>query len=400
MMLKHFVPVMAGLMLAGVASAQESTTTPPVPPVPPIPPQVFRHMEVFTAGGGFLGVVPGDVTPENMKSLGLTEEYGVVLNDVMDSTPAKSAGLQKNDVVIGWNGTRVESAAQLRRLIHETPVGRAVKIDYIRGGSRKSAEVKIGEQKMPPLGELMNLPEGMKSLGDLMKMPEGMNFKDGELPKELHFEFKDGEMPKGMIFKDGEAPMQFEFKDGEIPQDLKLDLPEGLGTNGSMTVITVFSGDRMGTELQNVSPQLAKYFGLDNQTGALIGSVKEKSAAADAGLQAGDIITAIDGTPITSAAQAFKVLGDHPEGNAVMAVIRDHKELSIPVKLPKQEKIEGFGIPNMKFRFRNGSCGPKAPSTPSTPSAPATPDTQKKSEGDAKLSQLDGRTIYKVIPNN
>ena len=132
MMLKHFMPIVAGLMLAGVASAQESTTTPPTPPTPPVPPQIFRHMEVFTSGGGFLGVVPGDVTPDNMKSLGLSEEYGVVLNDVLDDTPAKSAGLQKNDVVIGWNGTRVESAAQLRRLIHETPVGRSVKIDYIR----------------------------------------------------------------------------------------------------------------------------------------------------------------------------------------------------------------------------------------------------------------------------
>jgi membrane-associated protease RseP (regulator of RpoE activity) len=394
MMLKHFMPIVAGLVLAGVASAQESTTTPPTPPTPPVPPQVFRHMEIFTAGGGFLGVVPGDVTPENMGSLGLSEEYGVVLNDVLDNTPAKSAGLQKNDVIIGWNGTRVESAAQLRRLIHETPVGRSVKIDYIRGGSRQSADVKIGEQKMDT-----------EAFGKLMeKLPKGMNFnfKDGEFPKDLELKLEKGEFPKGMIFKDGEGPVQFElkdgegpmqfnFKDGEGPMQLEFkdgELPQGIGTtNGRVTVLAIFDAGRIGTELQTVSPQLAKYFGMSEGAGALVGSVKEKSAAAEAGIEAGDIITSIDEKPVASPNDVFMALNGLPEGNVMVSVLRDRQERTFTVKLPKQDetKFDGIGISNMKFRFRRGGCTP--PAAPTAPAAP-TPDTQRKSEEGAKLSQL------------
>jgi S1-C subfamily serine protease len=51
---------------------------------------------------------------------------------------------------------------------------------------------------------------------------------------------------------------------------------------------------RLGVTVQELSPQLADYFGVDD--GVLVSSVTEESVAAAAGLQAGDVITSVDGS--------------------------------------------------------------------------------------------------------
>src|SRR4051812_4623549 len=100
-MVRNMIPVFCGLLVAGMAMAQDArprVPVPPTPPVPPVPPMVFN-----IGGGGYLGVVPEEVTPERARDLGLAEEYGAVLTNVNEGSPAAKAGLKANDVIIEWN---------------------------------------------------------------------------------------------------------------------------------------------------------------------------------------------------------------------------------------------------------------------------------------------------------
>src|SRR5205814_9854791 len=63
-----------------------------------------------------------------------------------DLTAAAKAGLQKDDVIIRWNGEAVESARALSRHIHETPAGRSVKLGVLRNGNEMEVAVTLGDR--------------------------------------------------------------------------------------------------------------------------------------------------------------------------------------------------------------------------------------------------------------
>jgi serine protease Do len=69
----------------------------------------------------YLGVDIADVSPERLGELKLKEEHGAEVTMVDQDAPAGKAGLHEHDVIVSLNGTAVESAAQLRRMIKETP---------------------------------------------------------------------------------------------------------------------------------------------------------------------------------------------------------------------------------------------------------------------------------------
>jgi len=104
-------------------------------------------MLFFSSGGSWLGVSIADVTAERVKELGLKEEMGAEIKSVMPGSPAEEAGLEKEDVILEYQGERVAGAAQLTRLVKETPAGRTVSLDVSRGGSVRSVKVKVSEQE-------------------------------------------------------------------------------------------------------------------------------------------------------------------------------------------------------------------------------------------------------------
>src|SRR5271169_266097 len=77
------------------------------------------------SGSSYLGVDIADVSPERLGELKLKEEHGAEITMVDQDAPAGKSGLHEHDVIVSLNGTAVESAAQLRRMIRETPAGRS-----------------------------------------------------------------------------------------------------------------------------------------------------------------------------------------------------------------------------------------------------------------------------------
>lgn len=196
--------------------------------VTPVPVQAEPedHVMIF-AGQPRLGVRISDVTAGRLAELKLSAETGVAIEEVEEESPAAKAGLQKNDVILTFAGERVRSAAQLRRLVQETPAGRKVTLEINRGGQTRAVEV--------------TLEEGARSRRSEIRVPRI------EMP---HFE-----IPEFHLFT---------------------------------------RGPRLGISADELTPQLADYFGVKQGKGILVREVMADSAAAKAGLKAGDVIVRVE----------------------------------------------------------------------------------------------------------
>jgi serine protease Do len=86
----------------------------------------------------------------------------------------------------------------------------------------------------------------------------------------------------------------------------------------------------IGVLIQEVTPEVAKGFGVQESQGALVGNVTDGSPAQNGGIRHGDIIVEFDGKPIKQFQELTTVVADTPIGKEVnVAVIRDAKRVTL-----------------------------------------------------------------------
>jgi serine protease Do len=103
----------------------------------------------FTSGS-YLGVMVQEIDSERAKALKLPEEAGVEITRVESDSPADKAGLKTGDVILQYNGQRVEGMEQFSRLVRETPVGRDTKLNIVRDGAPQTVTAKVGARRALP----------------------------------------------------------------------------------------------------------------------------------------------------------------------------------------------------------------------------------------------------------
>jgi S1-C subfamily serine protease len=91
------------------------------------------------------------------------------------------------------------------------------------------------------------------------------------------------------------------------------------------------SGALIGIEGENLSPQLAEYFGVKD--GVLVRTVGPKTPAERAGLKAGDIVTKVNGTPVTSPREILGLVRAKGAKMFSFTVVRNKKEISLNVEI-------------------------------------------------------------------
>jgi len=98
---------------------------------------------------GWMGIAIQEITPALAKSFKIPEQRkGVLISDVNDNGPSSAAGLQRGDVIIGFDEKEIQNVSQLRNLVARTLVGRTAKVKVVRDGKEQVMTVKIAER--PP----------------------------------------------------------------------------------------------------------------------------------------------------------------------------------------------------------------------------------------------------------
>ncbi len=92
---------------------------------------------------GWLGVTIQPLTPDLIKQFNLGDKNGVLIGDVVEDSPAENAGIERGDVIVEFDGKKVEDVTNLRNMVANTLPNNEVKIIIIRDGKPKTVNVKI-----------------------------------------------------------------------------------------------------------------------------------------------------------------------------------------------------------------------------------------------------------------
>lgn len=94
---------------------------------------------------GWLGVYVQKVTPEIASSFDLQEDEGALVSDVEPGSPADKAGIKRGDVIVKFDGKKVEDITDLTTSTAVTSPGSEAKLTVIEDGKTKEVTVKLGE---------------------------------------------------------------------------------------------------------------------------------------------------------------------------------------------------------------------------------------------------------------
>ena len=233
--------------------------------------------------GAYMGVDIADVTTDRLSALKLKDERGVEVTMVDQDAPAGKAGIKEHDVILTMNSTTIESGAQLRRMIRETPAGRIVTLGISRDGQPMTLKVQLAARK-------------------------AVSWNAG--------------------------PKNFKFEMPAMPNMSNFDVP--------VSVVVVHSSVRSGLMVENITPQLGDFFGAKNGKGVLVRSVEKGSRADKAGFRAGDIVIKVNDQAVQDTSDFAHALRSHVGANAAFVVIRDKKEQTISMPVPEQKESGGF----------------------------------------------------------
>jgi serine protease Do len=108
----------------------------------------------------------------------------------------------------------------------------------------------------------------------------------------------------------------------------------------------------LGVTLQELTPKLAQSFGLSSPRGALVTQVTKGGPAAKAGLEAGDVITAMQGKQISDVAEIRNAIADTPIGQEVdLTILRNGQSQQIEVKIGNLEEMNRQLAASLKKRL-------------------------------------------------
>lgn len=246
---------------------------------------------------GWLGIGVDEVTASKLSALKLKEERGVEIVSVVGDSPAAKAGLKEHDVVLEYNGQRVESVEQFQRLVRETPADRAVRLQISRDGNVQTVSATLGD--LPPRGYRRVNPPTV--IIPRINPPRVVVPPIPPMPP----------MPDmGQFFQHFDT-----------------------------------FGPHLGIVVEQVSGQLSEYFGVPGGQGLLVKNVEGGSAAEKAGIKAGDVITKVDGQKVATSSELRSALSGKAGKDVPITVVRNRKEMTVTanVEAPASRRATGRG---------------------------------------------------------
>jgi serine protease Do len=157
--------------------------------------------------GSYLGIGIQEIDSDRAKTLKLREEAGVEVTRVEKDSPAEKAGLMVGDVVLQYNGQRIEGIEQFSRMVRETPVGRDAKLDIWRNGAPTSVTAKVATRRggvggdgfsftLPELPVMPDIPRNLMTWRTALLGVEAESL-DGQLAQ--FFGVKEGVLVRSVV---------------------------------------------------------------------------------------------------------------------------------------------------------------------------------------------------------
>jgi len=280
--------IVSGICMAGFLAQAAFAEPPDSPRV-----HTASNRMVVSHASSYLGVAVVEITSDRAKELRLKEERGVEVTCIDAGSPAAKAGLKPGDVVLEYNGERVEGGKQFVRLVQETPPGHVAKLTVWRNSASENLSATIGQRQ----------------------------------PGVMAFSF-DGPLAMSM-------PSMPEQAMPAVP--IMPDMPRTLMSWRSPV---------LGIESEALNPQLAEFFGV--KEGVLVRSVNANSVAEKAGFKAGDVIIKVDGEKVVSPKEIFSILqSSRAKKTLPITVIRHQKEAVLNITLEESSSWPALGTREM-----------------------------------------------------
>ena len=252
----------------------------------------------------WLGIYMQDIDEELAEAFDIQTEEGVLIDGVVDDSPADNAGLRSGDIVVELDSVKILDSGDLSRVIRRHDPGDEVEIKILRKGREKMYTVELGREN---------------------KYNQALAFYDGAVK----------------LYGDPRHSAKSIYIDGD--------------------------GGYLGVSTIELSDQLAEYFG--TKFGVLVTEVEEDSPAEEVGIQAGDIITAVNNEDVFTPSELGEIIRDYDEGDEVaVRIARREKELIVTATLDEASGVQWHG--GFDHRFFNVPSIPSLPSLPSMPSLP------------------------------
>lgn len=265
------------------------------------PAGVVHGQSLQIGRGSRLGVTVQDVEDSDKKDV----KSGVIVETVDPDGPAQKAGIKSADAIVEFDGERVRSVRQFQRIVQESAPDRPVPVVLSRAGQRVTVNITPAPWRMgDDFGvRLLDLPRIVRpAIPPVPAAPRAP--RAAPAPPE---------------------PPGYDWFSGD----------------GAFTILA--GRGRLGITTEQVDGQLAEYFGV--KEGALVKSVQEGSAAAKAGIKAGDVITAINGSHVYDPSDVSRAVNRLDAGaEFTVDVVRDRKTQTLKGKLEARAQRRRSGV--------------------------------------------------------
>lgn len=242
----------------------------------------------------YLGVNIRDLDDHAARALGLKSTNGVEVTAVDHDAPAGKAGLHLRDVILTVDGKPVTSALQFRETMKAMPPNKIVDLGIVRAGKPMKFAIKLADRvRLQQQAWLQHFSVAPPQLGNTFS---------------------------GVAARQGSNPASDD--EGDPSEDVVLTRPY-----------------RIGAVLDSIGPQLAAYFGVKDGTGMLVKTVEPDGPAAQAGLQAGDVVLKLNDDTVSTPMdwmRAIRKAGDKP---ILLTIMRNKHVETLTVAPPRTQAL-------------------------------------------------------------
>ena len=283
----------------------------------------------------WLGVYTQEVTSDLRDGLDLHDD-GVLVNRVVDGSPAERAGLRKGDLIMRFNSRAVDSPEALSRMVGDAHNGQAIALEILRHGDRQTLSVTLAPRPSDDDGESMApAPPDAPDAPEPPEAPRAPGDRDDNGDRaQRHMRLR-------VVTPDGEhgTPHVYRF-DGDmskLPDDVQRMLGDmhfnQLDGDGARRIaVSVANRARLGVRIESMSDDLAAALDAPGREGVLVLQVMQDTPAERAGLKAGDVIVGVNDKGVSNAEELQKALHD-VDGKVSLSVSRKGSRRTIEAEL-------------------------------------------------------------------